>query len=493
MLSRFLLQALSGALVWAASPGLGEQGWLAAVALVPFFLSLHGTRGWRAGAWGGIGGMLYIVPGKWSTFATAIGAMGVSAPLELAYVVGFFALFALPFAVFAGVWQGLGLRKAGIAAPWLGGFGLAALILLSPVVFPYTPAVMLTAYPVLIQLAELGGEPLVLGLLLTLNLGLAQLVIHRRLRWSTFVAVLAPLVATLAYGSVSLSQWQTRPQHSVSVLALQTHLPARSSDAVLLRDRANTRPLSLVELTRTGLDSTPGCDMVVWPESPRLDTLPDRSCARAATLSAELNIPILATCHNQPGQEGSFLARLYTSDGVAGVHPKSRLVPLYETGWHFGAGVPQSARGAQMLEPPGLPALTPAICYEAHFRHDLRRGAETGGEWIAHMANFAVFRHIEIHHWDLAMTRLRAVETRRAIVRSVNAGVAGVVLPSGHWQPAGKAGRSVAQCMSVPAHAGRSLYTRHGDTVFWLLLLAFAGAAAWRRHCYRKRSRLPTP
>lgn len=475
------MQALSGALVWAASPGLGEQGWLAAVALVPFFLSLRGTHGWRAAVWGGVGGMLYIVPGKWSTFATAIAAMGVSKPVELVYVIAFFALFALPFAVFAWAWQRLGTHQGHAAAPWLGGFGLAALILHIPTVFPYTPAVMLTAYPVLIQLADVGGEALLLGLLLTLNIGVAQLVTRHRPRWQAGLAVVAPLTVTLGYGAVTLPQWESPSRDTISVLTLQGRWPWRSGDGLLLRDRARTRPLSLVELTRAGMAESPDCDLVIWPESPRVPTLPDRTCARGASLAAELGVPILATCHVEQGKGQSFAARLYTPEGIAGEHRKSRLVPMYETSWRQQDSSLQPGSRTQRLNPPDLPALAPAICYEAHFRHDLRRSATEGAEWIAHMANFAVFRHIEIHHWDLAMTRLRAVETRRSIVRSVNAAIAGVVLPSGEWLPVGAAGTSAARCMSVPVHSGLSLYVRHGDTLFWLLLLALFGVAIWSR------------
>ena len=419
--------------------------------------------------------MLYIVPGKWSTFATAIAAMGVSAATGLVYVTVFFALFAVPFAAFAWAWQCLGARQCHAAAPWLGGFGLAVLILHSPSVFPYTPAVMLTAYPLLIQLAEIGGEGLVLGLLLTLNIGLAQLIGGSRSRGHV-AAVLVPLALTLAYGLVSLPKWESKSQHSVSVLTLQGRWPWQSSDALLLRDRARNRPLSVVELTRAGMAEAADCELVVWPESPRVAKLPDRSCQRAATLSRELRVPILATCHDRNERARTFAARLYTPEGLVGEHHKSRLVPMYETRWRPEATALQPGDGMQLLRPPGLPVLAPAICYEAHFRHDLRHSAAAGAQWIAHMANFAVFRHIEIHHWDLAMTRLRAVETRRSIVRSVNAAVAGVVLPSGRWLPAALAGESAARCLKVPTHAGLSPYVRFGDGPLWGLLVIFAGA-----------------
>jgi apolipoprotein N-acyltransferase len=346
---------------------------------------------------------------------------------------------------------------------------------------------MLSDSPMLIQLADIGGEPLLLGLLLTLNIGLARLMAERKLHWSGAVAALLPLGLSLSYGAFSLPHWQGPAQQSLSVLTLQGRWPWQSGDGLLLRDRPGSRPLSLVELTRAGLAASPNCDLVVWPESARVPTLPDRSCARGAILATELGVPILATCHVAQDQAQGFAARLYTPAGLAGEHRKSRLVPMYET--RRGEDTPplRPGGGMQLLSSPDLPPLAPAICYEAHFRHDLRRSVADGAQWIAHMANFAVFRHIEIHHWDLAVTRLRAVETRRAILRSVNAGVAGVVQPSGQWQPVAAAGESAARCMPVPLQSSLSLYARHGDQPFWILLLCFAAGLAW------SSPRQPTP
>lgn len=475
-LRRVLFQSLCGLLVWAASPGLGEQYWLAGLALTPFLLSVQGLAARRAAAWGLLGGMLYIIPGKWGTFANAIGSMGQGQLLETASVVLFFSLFCLPFVLLAILWSWLQRWQRLALMPWAAGFVFATLITYLPSVFPYTPAAMISSVPLLIQLADVGGEPLLLGLLLTINFGFFRLLVLRRQGWrAALLAIVLPLLLMTGYGAWSLPQWQHTGGDSVSVLGLQAQWPSGSSDSLLLRDSARRRPLSAVELTRVGLAQNPQCDVVVWPESSRVRSLPDRACLRAAELSFEYSTPILASCHDQDAQGRYFPARLYTPQGLAGEHRKSRLVPVYEKPLAAGAHDLQAGAGPDVLTAPGLSPLSASICYEIHFRHDLRQAAREGAQLLLHMANFAVFRSRKISEWDLAMTRLRAVEARRSIVRSVNAGRAGMVLPSGHWQSDVAAGESGATCHSAPLNTHLSLYTRFGDGLFWAVLLLILG------------------
>lgn len=471
-LRRLGLQALTGALVWAASPGLGELYWLAGIALTPFLLSVHGLRPRPAAAWGLLGGWWYIVPGKWTTFANAIGAMSHGVVLEAASVVLFFLLFCLPFSALALLWS-LAARWQRLALmPWAAGFGFAALIASLPTVFPYTPVAMISSVPLLIQLADLGGETLLLGLLLTVNFGFSRLLRMRRQgARAALVAILLPVFLVTAYGAWSLPHWQAVGTDSVSVLGLQAQWPNRSSDSLLLRDVARFRPLSAVELTRAGLAAQPQCELVVWPESSRVPSLPDRACARAAELSVEYATPILASCHDQDAQGRFFPVRLFTPQGLAGEHRKSRLVPVYEASLRRKPQDIQPGAGPDVLRAPGLPPLSPAICYEVHFRNDLRQAVKEGAQLFVHMANFSVFRSPRISRWDLAMTRLRAVETRRSVLRSVNAGVAGLVLPSGDWRSEVAPGKSGAACQTVPLHKQLTVFVRYGDSLFWTILV----------------------
>ena len=471
---RLALQALSGALVWLATPGLGGVSAVAAVAFVPLLSSLAGLRGWRALAWGLLGGLFYIVPGKWATFANAAHAANQSLLPEFVLVLGFFLTYAAPFAAAAWLmsgWQRRGQPAAlqSLLSPWVTGFGLAALILIVPALFPFTPVVLISADPRWIQLADLGGEPLLLGLLLTVNAGLATALRPGRHRaTASLLAVGLPLAAAIAHPGWEAAADQGR-DGSLDVLALQTYWPVGAGNRVVLSDRRDTAPRSAIELTRAGLRDAPQCQVVVWPEIPAQPGR-DQSCERAAALAAATGLTILTTCHEtQPTGRRIFPARLYTGDGPVGEHRKSRLIPgferrLFDSATDINPGIKPGA-GPTLFTPAGRAPFAPSICYEIHFRDDLRRMTRQGAQWFAHMANFNVFRSPLISEWDLAMTRLRAVENRRAIVRAVNAGVAGMVLPSGAWVPAARPDGPAATCH--PSNGPSESIPAADDAVRW--------------------------
>lgn len=468
---RAALQAFSGGLVWCASPGLGDVAWLAAVALVPFLLSLRGSRGAGAALWGLMGGLWYAIPGRWATFSTALSAMGFAGWLELSYLVVFFLSYALPFAIFALFWQSVERTHAQAWAPWFGGFLFAGLIVFWPSVFPYTPLAMISNQVVWIQLAEVGGEAVLLGLLLTSNLGAALWLSEPRQLQALFACVL-PLAICGLYGVAALARWNEPPNQVLSVHAVQSNWPRLATDHLLLRDQHSTRPLSAVELSRAAFAATPSCAIQLWPETARRPQAPDRLCERAAQLAAEYERPILATCHAYEDSGPYLAARLYDGATPLQAHRKLRLVPVFEA-----AAAPSKDRANSLQNVPFSLAngikLMLAICYEIYFRHDLRRAVVEGADALAHAANFSIFRSPRISHWDLAMSRLRAVELRRSIVRSVNAGLAGMVDPTGRWTPTAPQGTSGAQCHQVALNSRLSIYARVGDSVFWALLMLF--------------------
>ena len=89
----------------------------------------------------------------------------------------------------------------------------------------------------------------------------------------------------------------------------------------------------------------------------------------------------------------------------------------------------------------------------------------------------------------LAQTVLRAVETRRPLVRSTTTGISAVVAPDGRIAaslPRGDAG--VLRAVLPPAWPGASLYVRAGDVFAGLCLAAWAAAAG---HALASRCRCP--
>ena len=473
---RVALQGASAVLVAAATPGLGNLYWLAGVALTPFVLSLRGLRGPGAFAWGLTGGFAFTALGKWSTFTNAVATLGYTGASLTAAVALFFAVQAAPVGLFAAFWQGLGRWRPRMLGPWLGGFLLAACFLVVSTIFPYTPAVMLTGAPVLIQLAEIGGEPLVLGLLMTVNLGVAHALTTWRVDLTSMLAIALPVVVCIGYGVWALAGLRVPGDAGVAVLALESDWPRGADRRMLLRDSPRARPRSAIELTRHGMAANPDCQLIVWPESASRPAVPDRQCERGQRLSLELHRPLLASCHDEDDAGLFVAARLYAPFQETVQHRKSRLVRRYETGL-FAASDPAGETNLELLSTPVIAAFAPEICYEIHHSADLRRDVRAGAEFIVHTANFATFRSPKIAAWDLAMTQLRAVEIRRSIVRSVNGGAAGMVYASGNWTPGLSADGIGAVCHQVPVSATVTMNVRWGNRVFWsvFILLLITG------------------
>ena len=108
--------------------------------------------------------------------------------------------------------------------PWLAGFGLAGLIVITPAMFPFTLAVLISDVSDLIQLADIGGEPLLLGLLMTGNVAVATALNHRK-------ALLAPaaIAMLLAVGlAPSYAHWGASAQWANGAAATNAQSSVRA-------------------------------------------------------------------------------------------------------------------------------------------------------------------------------------------------------------------------------------------------------------------------
>lgn len=125
-------------------------------------------------------------------------------------------------------------------------------------------------------------------------------------------------------------------------------------------------------------------------------------------------------------------------------------------------------------------AVVPAICYESVFGEHIAAHVLNGGELIAVMTNDGWWGTSPGYKQHLAFSSLRAIETRRTIVRSANTGISCIVDERGRiahatdwWVPAAFRAR-------VHPNSEITFFVRHGDligraaTLLCAVLLAFA-------------------
>ncbi len=179
-------------------------------------------------------------------------------------------------------------------------------------------------------------------------------------------------------------------------------------------------------------------------------------------------------------------AVLLDSSGPAAFYHKSMLVPGVETlpsFLHFLAPVFEKFGGTtsgytRQKERTPLTAtnnsysIATAVCYESIYGEFMSRYVRNGADLIAVITNDGWWGNTPGYHQHENYARLRAIETRRWLIRSANTGVSCVIDPEGRvidprpWDLAA----TIRYPAPVPDHR-LTFYTRYGD---WLSKLALA-------------------
>lgn len=481
------LTVVSALLYAAAFPPL-SLGWLAWVALAPLFAALANSTligGVVLGTlWAGIAtiGVGWCFPHMVASYFGAPSIVGWAALLLLAFVLagGFFAAF--------GAWLAWMTSRGGtspllVAAAW-GACELArGRALVGWALAGYS---QVDAAP-LIQLAEIAG-PYGVGILIAgVNAGLAGLFVpclRGRFPWTERAAVVAALAAALAFGHARLGD-EVGTGEPVRVAALQGAVGGPAPAGAALGEAKLARYLEL-----TARAAARGPAIVVWPENavefPLVAGLPAARRLRDATRDLEPDLLLGAPSVEIDDQRAVYRNSVYLlRRGVPrGRYDKLRLVPLAE------APLPLLRGGfAGRLAPGGAPRAIETraglaavfLCYEAMYPEVVRRVASAPG--VALLINPASdawfgFEPPARHYLDI--TRVRAIENRRALVRAASTGYSAVVDPFGRVLARGTmSSPGVVEASLRVAHVP-TFYRTWGDLVAWTAVLATALATAAR-------------
>lgn len=307
-------------------------------------------------------------------------------------------------------------------------------------------------------------------------------------------AVTALLVAgTLVYGA-----WRLREDFAdgapVRVRLVQGGAPSRDPAP---RAARLARHVALSTQPDSGAARQRGeaPDVIVWPESALDEYLQEPSASRAAVLDlaratgADL---IVGGPHHERTPDGvryhnsAFLMR----DGdVVARYDKRRLVPFAEDGRgahaddtasRFAAGT-----GGSVLPTHGLRAGV-LLCFEAMFPELARDAVRDGADVLLNLSNDAWFGREDAAALQLDVATLRAVESRRYLVRAAATGISAVIDPHGRTLARSAFGGTEAFDAVVHASHAHPLYQRWSDAPAWLLIAAATIASL--RAALRSRS-----
>ena len=120
------------------------------------------------------------------------------------------------------------------------------------------------------------------------------------------------------------------------------------------------------------------------------------------------------------------------------------------------------------------------ICYESLFGDQARKLVKQGAEFLVVLSQDGWWGESAGYKQHFALSRLRAVETRRAVVMNAVTGESGVIHPDGSVTSAAGWMEQTAELVSVPALHTPTYYIQEGDWVGrWGMLISVAILLAW--------------
>lgn len=328
-----------------------------------------------------------------------------------------------------------------------------------PQAIPWALGSALGPAPSLRQAAEVGGAYGLTFALVLVNALLTQTALRWR-RGERGVMVpaawaMAVAIVLASYGALWLRLAADGNDATLEVALVQGGIGGGVDDVAA----ANAQAWDVyADLTRR-IDPG-GVDLIVWPESVLRVYLRENPPfqERLTALLAELDRPLLLGALDRPHDGAGEMNSAYLvaphDGGASQVYHKHALVPFAEyvpqsrwlpgvRSWRTtGAFVAGQTPGVLRLDTAarrdrsvsrGTVELAASICFEAiipvWFNPSVRHGAEllvnvTDDTWLG--GSIAPAQHLE-------MTRLRAVETRRWLLRASNSGISAVIDPTGEF------------------------------------------------------------
>jgi len=507
------LAAASGVLYFLGFPGM-DLWPLSFVALVPLIVALEGQTPRRSAGLGWMAGFVMTMTGFYwllemlqvfSGFGTLLCILFMS--VLCAYQGGRIALLG---------WLHGRATGRGWPRPVVFGLAFAASELVFPLLFPWYFGASVHQVPLLLQVAEWGG-PIGVGLVLVAaNLATAEWIVarlnRRRPPWRLIAALSAVLLLAGAYGALRIPAVDARvraaPKATIGVVQANMSLLGKR------RDKAEglRRHLRLTQQLRSGAP----VDLVVWSETSVTRAVDENAVTRLLPryFTRQLGGPaivgsVLLRRVDDARRYVLFNSALVTNAAgdVTGRYDKRYLLAfgeylpfgedfpvLYEWSPNSGHFTPGTR-----LQPVKAAGHTVAvlICYEDILPSYVNKLLASGKvELLVNMTNDAWFGDTTEPWIHLALSKLRAVEHRRYLVRSVNSGVSAFVDPVGRLVAHTKPFEEATLRSQIAWMSGRSPFLILGQAPWWLAS-AIIAAMAFLRHAKagpstRKRLRTPT-
>lgn len=513
----FLTSFATALLLFLAMPGHIGLWLLLFVALVPmlsFIVQESPGRSFRAGLFTGFVyhvSMLYwivIVLGRYGGLPPFIS---VPALLLLSlYMAIYLALFCWIFSRFLSrKMHGGGLPPISLfAAPalWVGLDWLRSVLFTG---FPWMDlGYGLALQPFFIQVADLGGHHLVTFLIVMVNVLILYLIGWKRqgnafLTRQTRLAALMAMGVLICSGGYSIIRYYQMSEAVSQATQLQVGVVQGNIEQLdkWEPDHKQTTLDRYLELSEKLIASN-APSLIVWPETaipffpgndPLFTDVRRWTHAKDVWLLTgaphfELDKDLLRSS-KEPVKYYNSALLVDPSGNVAGQYAKQHLVPfgeyvplrnylpfldpLVESVGNFSVGRSTSTLSAGETE------LGILICYESIFPQLARKKVLAGAEVLVNITNDAWYGRSSAPYQSFSMAALRAVETRRSMIRAANTGISGFVDPVGRVIKESPIFVPLSLSVAVPVVQVKTVFVRlgylFGPSCLILSLLVLAG------------------
>jgi len=256
---------------------------------------------------------------------------------------------------------------------------------------------------------------------------------------------------------------------------------------------ANFQELLTLSASPNTDPESPSPTHVIWPETALPYLAEENLDARIAIASvAPVGGVVLTGVPRRviDGDEQRFYNGMIAVDDQADVvatYNKHHLVPFGEY-MPFSDWLPLRAiagrqfdysfgPGPQTLEVPGLPPVSPMICYEAIFPSNVV-DPDDRPEWLLNITNDGWFGRTAGPHQHFAIARARAVEEGLPLVRVAGTGISGITDAYGRvWSRLGIDERGIVDS-PLPVGLPATTYSRTGDVGYFTIMIVLLALAA---------------
>ncbi len=303
------------------------------------------------------------------------------------------------------------------------------------------------------------------------------------------LAAFAVLGLVWVGGAVRLQGAGTETVPGVRLRLVQPNIPQRLKWIPELRRR---HVLKQLRMSTRPADKPP--THVIWAETAVPFLLSKDKAIRSLVGAAAPPGGLVLTGAPREDSERRIWNSLHALDPagrIKATYDKAHLVPFGEYmpfrgllnidkitggGRDFSAGP-----GRVTLRLPGLPPVSPLICYEVIFSGQVVDGADRPG-WILNITNDGWYGNSPGPYQHFAAARLRAVEEGLPLVRVANTGISGIIDPYGRVNASLELGQEGILDGNLPLPLeGIPFYARFNVWITPALILFVMGAGLWRK------------